>query len=58
MQRDPVVLMGEEFWEMIGGAGTYDMLVSTINAIGGRYKECIYREFLNISPPHDADFSL
>jgi hypothetical protein len=54
MQRDPVVLIGEEFWDMIGGAGTYGILISAVNEIAWQYKERIYREFLGVDPPHDA----
>lgn len=56
MKNDPVVLIGNDFWEMIGGAGTYQSFISAINEIGLYYKERIYREFLGIEPPKGFDF--
>jgi hypothetical protein len=51
MQKDAVVLIGDEFWEIIGGAGTYQAFIEAVNEIGGSYRERIYREFLGIEPP-------
>ncbi len=51
MKKDPVVLIGTEFWEKIGGTGTYDVFIKTINKAGKGYKERIYREYLGIEPP-------
>jgi len=51
MKEDKVVLIGDEFWEKIGGAGTYQSFISAVNEIGPHYKERIYREFLGIEPP-------
>ena len=51
MKTDPVVLIGEELWDMIGGAGTYRAFISAINEIGSPYRERIYREYLGIDPP-------
>lgn len=53
MKNDEVVLIGDEFWEKIGGAGTYKAFIEAINEIGKEYKERIYREFLGIEPPID-----
>ncbi|MGI6295248.1 MAG: TdeIII family type II restriction endonuclease [Armatimonadota bacterium] len=58
MHNDPVVLIGDEFWEMIGGSGTYQAFISAVNEIGPEYKERIYREFLGIEPPKDLQQSL
>jgi hypothetical protein len=55
MKNDKVVLIGDEFWEKIGGLGTYQAFISAINEIGVGYKERIYREFLQIEPPQDFD---
>lgn len=55
MKEDEVVLIGDEFWEKIGGAGTYQSFVSAVNEIGEEYKERIYREFLGIEPPDGLD---
>lgn len=51
MQNDEAVLIGNEFWDMIGGPGTYKNFISEINKLGKEYKERIYRDFLNIEPP-------
>jgi len=51
MREDRVVLIGDEFWENIGGLGTYQAFISAVNEIGKEYKERIYREFLEIEPP-------
>lgn len=54
MKHDKVVLIGNEFWEKIGGAGTYNAFIEAINEIGPEYKNRIYREFLGIEPPSDS----
>lgn len=54
MKDDGVVLIGDEFWELLGGPGTYRALISAVNEIGGVYKDRIYREFLGIEPPIDS----
>ena len=54
MREDEVVLIGEEFWEKIGGLGTYRAFIDAVNEIGREYKDRIYREFLGIEPPADA----
>lgn len=53
MKEDEVVLIGDEFWEKIGGVGTYQAFITAVNEIGPKYKETIYREFLGIEPPED-----
>jgi len=55
MKTDEVVLIGDEFWEKIGGLGTYQTFISAINEIGMEYKERIYRDFLEIDPPGSLD---
>jgi len=54
MKEDKVVLIGEEFWEKVGGLGTYRAFIEAVNEIGREYKDRIYREFLGIEPPSDA----
>jgi hypothetical protein len=54
MKEDRVVLIGEEFWEKIGGLGTYKAFIEAVNEIGQEYKDRIYREYLGIEPPPDA----
>jgi hypothetical protein len=55
MQEDEVVLIGDQFWEKIGGLGTYQSFIDAVNEIGREYKDRIYREFLGIEPPAEAD---
>jgi hypothetical protein len=55
MKEDSVVLIGDEFWEKIGGIGTYQAFIDAVNEIGPHYKDRIYREFLGIEPPPGAD---
>ena len=55
MKEDKVVLIGDEFWEKIGGLGTYQSFISAVNEIGKEYRDRIYKEFLEIEPPPDAD---
>lgn len=57
MTQDEVVLIGEEFWDLIGGKGTYQLFISEINKLGKEYKERIYREYLGIEPP-ERDYEL
>jgi hypothetical protein len=54
MKEDRVVLIGEEFWEKIGGLGTYRAFIEAVNEIGQEYKDRIYREYLGIEPAQDA----
>lgn len=58
MKADPVVLIGDEFWERIGGQGTYQAMIDAVNELGPVYRERIYREFLGIEPPDDASVRL
>ena len=55
MRNDPVVLIGNEFWDIIGGKGTYQLFISEINKLGKVYRERIYREYLGIEPPKGFD---
>ncbi len=55
MREDEVVLIGNEFWEKIGGMGTYQAFIDAVNEIGAQYKERIYRDFLGIEPPQGAE---
>ena len=54
MKEDEVVLIGDEFWEKIGGTGTYQAFITAVNEIGQGYRERIYRDFLGIEPPPDS----
>ncbi|MBI5401070.1 MAG: TdeIII family type II restriction endonuclease [Candidatus Yonathbacteria bacterium] len=53
MKKDKVVLIGNEFWEKIGGVGTYQAFIDAVNEIGKEYKDRIYREFLGMEPPEE-----
>ncbi|MEL6719106.1 MAG: TdeIII family type II restriction endonuclease [Bacteroidota bacterium] len=55
MRNDESVLIGTEFWELIGGKGTYKNFITKINSLGQEYKERIYREFLGMKPPEGFD---
>lgn len=58
MQQDSSVLIGDEFWELIGGTGTYINFINEVNLLGKEYKERIYREFLEIEPPTNFEEEL
>lgn len=48
MREDEVVLMGESFWDMLGGEGTYEALIAIFEEIGEAYKNRIRKEYLGI----------
>ncbi len=39
MKKDKAVLIGNEFWEKIGGLGTYQAFIDAVNEIGKDYKD-------------------
>ena len=51
MKNDSSVLIGSEFWDLIGGKGTYEAFITSVNELGEEYRERIYREYLGIEPP-------
>ena len=55
MRKDESVLIGNEFWDLIGGPGTYTKFIQEVNSLGKDYKEQIYKEFLGIEPPENFD---
>lgn len=55
MKTDKVVLIGDDFWDFIGGEGAYQMFIDEINKLGKEYKEIIYKEFLNVMPSDDKE---
>lgn len=57
MHEDESVLIGDEFWDLIGGEGTYTTFISEVNILGKEYRERIYKEFLKIDPPQNFDDS-
>ena len=50
MHKDESVLIGDEFWDLIGGEGTYSNFIKEINSLGKDY-----REFLEVEPPEDFE---
>lgn len=38
MKQDACVLIGDEFWERIGGVGTYQAFLDAVNEIAPDYK--------------------
>ena len=58
MQLDKSVLIGDEFWDMLGGIGTYGIFIKEINLLGKEYRDRIYRDYLGIEPPPNADDNL
>jgi hypothetical protein len=58
MRSDESVLIGDEFWDLIGGDGTYANFIQEINHLGSAYRERIYREFLNMEPPQGSSETL
>lgn len=55
MKKDSSVLIGNEFWDLIGGEGTYKMFIEEINKLGKNYKQRIYKDFLGIDAPEGFD---
>lgn len=51
MKEDEVVLIGDEFWDLLGGKGTFLSLIEAMNEIGPKYKKIIYEEYLGIINP-------
>ncbi len=54
MINDPCVLIGNEFWDFIGGPGTYAQFIQEVNSLGKAYHERIYQEYLGIEPPNTS----
>ena len=57
MRNDESVLIGNEFWDLIGGEGTYSAFIEEVNLLGQEYKERIYRDYLGIEPPSSGEDS-
>lgn len=58
MHTDESVLIGNEFWDLIGGDGTYETFITEVNKLGSNYKEIIYRDYLEIEPPQQSEQNL
>ncbi len=55
MRKDESVLIGGEFWDLIGGEGTYANFISEVNLLGRDYRERIYKDYLGIAIPADFE---
>ncbi|MGJ8634382.1 MAG: TdeIII family type II restriction endonuclease [Luteolibacter sp.] len=55
MKADPSVLIGGEFWDLIGGNGTYANFICEVNKLGKLYRERIYTEYLGIAIPEEFE---
>ena len=58
MKKDESVLIGNEFWDLVGGNGTYQKFITEINKLGSEYKKTIYKDYLGIEPPKDFNQSM
>lgn len=58
MRQDPSVLIGGEFWDLIGGAGTYANFINEVNSLGKEYRERIYREYLGMDIPEGFEYDI
>jgi len=54
MINDPCILIGNEFWDFVGGEGTYQEFIKIIKDLGKNYQDRIYKEYLGIVPPEGA----
>ncbi|MCD6406172.1 MAG: TdeIII family type II restriction endonuclease [Planctomycetes bacterium] len=48
MRQDPCVLIGRDFWDNLGGQGTYDELLNIFREVGKTTKPRIRREVLGL----------
>jgi hypothetical protein len=55
MRNDSSVLIGSEFWDLIGGEGAYANFIQEVNLLGKGYRERIYTDYLRIAIPEDFD---
>ena len=56
MVNDPCVLIGDEFWDFIGGDGTYQNFINIVSELGKKYHEQIYKEYLGLIMPADYEY--
>lgn len=55
MKNNKSVMIGNEFWDFIGGDGTYQLFIEEVNKLGSKYKKIIYKEFLGMNIPENND---
>lgn len=46
MREDRCVLIGDELWDKLGGAGTYQAIIEVAESVGRRYQRRIREEYL------------
>lgn len=56
MVNDPCVLIGEEFWDLLGGEGTYQNFIKIVTELGKKYHEQIYKEYLGLEMPENYQY--
>lgn len=56
MVNDPCVLIGEEFWDLLGGEGTYQNFITIVSELGKKYHEQIYKEYLGLEMPENYQY--
>jgi hypothetical protein len=49
MSTDEVVLIGPDFWDKVGEAGTWDDLMALLEEVGHKLRERTRREYLGAS---------
>lgn len=48
MINDKVVLIGKEFWDLVGGNGTYEELIKLFEEVGQEYRPRINKEYFGL----------
>lgn len=56
MINDQSVLIGDEFWDFVGGEGTYIEFVQILTNMGERYHRQIYTEYLGLELPENYEY--
>jgi hypothetical protein len=46
--NDPSILIGEEFWDRVGGVGMYLVMVKAAEEVSNEYEDILNREFMTI----------
>lgn len=49
MNNDQAVIMAKDFWDLLGGEGTYEALIKTFEEVGNEYKGKIRKEYLGLT---------
>lgn len=51
LHNDECILIGDEFWSLLGGDGTYEQIIKIVLDLGRHYRKDIYECYLGIAPP-------